>query len=72
MGQKGNQWAKTGIDGPKRESVGQNKNWFAEMRIYGLGGDAEMTNIYFSFEVVPKREAVNKIRNQKKCRFKSN
>ena len=52
--------------------MGQNKNWLAEMRIYGLGGDAEMTNKFFSFEVVPKREAVKKNRNQKKCRFKSN
>ena len=42
--------------------MGQNKNWLAEMRIYGLGGDAEMTNKFFSFEVVPKREAVKKIR----------
>ena len=34
--------------------MGQNKNWLAEMRIYGLGGDAEMTNKFFLFEVVPK------------------
>ena len=51
--------------------MGQNKNWLAEMRIYGLGGDAEMTNKFFSFEVVPKREAVKKIRNQKNVDLKA-
>ena len=52
--------------------MGQNKNWLAEMRIYGLGADADMTNNFFSFEVVPKREAVKKSEIRKKCRFKSN
>ena len=52
--------------------MGQNKNWLAEMRIYGLGGgDAEMTNKFFSFEVVPKREAVKKSEIRKNVDLKA-
>ena len=41
------------------------------MRIYGLGGDAEMTNKFFSFEVVPKREAVKKSEIRKNVDLKA-
>ena len=51
--------------------MGQNKNWLAEMRIYGLGGDAEMTNKFFSFEVVPKREVVKKSEIRKNVDLKA-